>query len=108
MQRSFFIANKDAERAEADQRDVLHALVPTTGDSDAIGKFFYEKTRALLAGRSFVLADANILNVDILDVLKAVPLHWIMSEVVSELPIEPRARELMISAAGSSPQAQGG
>ncbi|VDB91968.1 unnamed protein product [Peniophora sp. CBMAI 1063] len=80
--KGFFIANKDAGRAEADQRSVLHALVPTPGDSDAIGKFFYEKTRALLSGRSFVLADANILNVDVLDVLKAVPLHWIMSDVL--------------------------
>ena len=79
----FFIANNDAQRADADQSEVRRALIPTTDDSDVIGKFFHEKTRSLLSSRSFVLADKEVLNVDILDVLKAVPLHWVMSEVVS-------------------------
>ncbi|KZV63573.1 linoleate diol synthase [Peniophora sp. CONT] len=85
--KGFFIANNDAERADVDQREVLRALIPTTTDSDTIGKFFYDKTRSLLSGRAFVLADEKILNIDILAVLKAVPLHWVMSEVLG-LPLK--------------------
>lgn len=79
----YFTGNISAERADGGQHEFSHSIILKGEDSDAISKFFYDKTRSLLSERSFVLADKEVLNVDVLDIIKAVPLHWVMSHVVS-------------------------
>ncbi|KAI0059711.1 linoleate diol synthase [Artomyces pyxidatus] len=78
----FFIAAEDLARGERDQQSVLRALGGTTGDYDDIAEYFYGKTRALIASKSYTLADKNVRNVDIVrDVLRYIPLHWAATEL---------------------------
>ncbi|TFY76746.1 hypothetical protein EWM64_g7266 [Hericium alpestre] len=78
----FFIACEDAERAGRDQREVLRALLPADDSADKIGAYFYEKTRELIAEKSFTLSDRGKRHVDIArDVLRYLPLHWVATEL---------------------------
>ena len=52
-------------------------------ETDRIAHYFYEKTRELIALKSYSLADKDIKFVDIIrDVLRYVPLHWAATDLV--------------------------
>ncbi|KAA1469100.1 linoleate diol synthase, partial [Dentipellis sp. KUC8613] len=78
----FFIAAEDVERGEREQREVLRVLAATPEAEDKIAQYFYDKTRALVAEKSYTLADKGTKNVDIVrDVLRYLPLHWVATEL---------------------------
>jgi linoleate 10R-lipoxygenase len=82
--RSFFVATNDAERAERDQRELLRSLIPTPAAAEELIQYFYQQTRDLIQTKSFSMTGAGKLNVDVVqDVLKYVPVHWVMTEIVS-------------------------
>jgi linoleate 10R-lipoxygenase len=85
-QTSFYIASSDVERSERDQREVQGLIAPTNEAASAIAGFFHSKTRELLKTKSYVLKGVEKRNVDVVqDVLKYVPLHWVMTEIVSSV-----------------------
>ncbi|KAI0046507.1 linoleate diol synthase [Auriscalpium vulgare] len=78
----FFLAATDPARGERDQREVLRTLTSAPGATDRIAQYFYQKTRDLLATKSYTLSDKNVKSVDIAkDVLRYLPLHWAATEL---------------------------
>ncbi|KAI0059735.1 linoleate diol synthase [Artomyces pyxidatus] len=78
----FFLAAADPMRGERDRQAVLGLLLDTSGGADRISQYFYEKTRALIASKSYTLTNKKIRNIDIVkDVLRCVPLHWAATEL---------------------------
>jgi hypothetical protein len=80
---SFFLATDDRERGERDRRAILRAVADTPEQVDAAGQYFYEMTRTLIDRRSYSLVGGKVKSIDIVrDVLKAVPIHWVATQVV--------------------------
>jgi linoleate 10R-lipoxygenase len=81
---SFFLASQDIARGEKEQRELIGALAGTPESAKKIGQYFYDKTKELVAARSFKLVGGKVGNVDIVrDVLNFVSLHWAATELVS-------------------------
>jgi hypothetical protein len=80
----FFLASADAAQGEKQQREVLGALLHSPEAADSIGRFFFDKTRELVAAASYSQVGGKTSSVDIVrDVLKYVPLYWAATELVS-------------------------
>ncbi|KDQ61436.1 hypothetical protein JAAARDRAFT_203950 [Jaapia argillacea MUCL 33604] len=78
----FYLASSDPVRSAREQRDVLRALGDTAQATDRIAQFFYQKTKELITTRSYALVGGKTKCIDIVgDVLKAVPLQWVASEI---------------------------
>ena len=81
----FFLATSAPERGEREQRQTLKALAETPEQVDAITKFFYESTKALIAKESYKLVGGKRSGLDIVrDVFRVVPIQWVATQVVSE------------------------
>ena len=79
----FFLATDSPERGERERRRILGALAETHEQVDAITKFFYENTKALIAKHSYksVGGKQSALNV-VRDVFRVVPIQWVAIQVV--------------------------
>jgi linoleate 10R-lipoxygenase len=83
MHSRFYIASEDVDRAERERRAMINALVGAPGALNKLTKYFYDKTRSLIAEETWTTVGATTKNVNIVrDVLKHVPIHW-AAEVVS-------------------------
>ena len=81
----FFLATSAPERGEREQRQALKALTETPEQVDAITKFFYESTKALIAKESYSLVGGKRSGLDIVrDVFRVVPIQWVATKVVTE------------------------
>ena len=81
----FFLATDAPERGEREQKQVFKALAETPEQVDAITKFFYENTKALIAKESYKLVGGKQSALDIVrDVFRVVPIQWVATQVVSE------------------------
>ena len=81
----FFLATDTPERGEREQRQILKALAETPEQVDAITKFFYENTKALIAKESYKLVGNKQSALDIVrDVFRVVPIQWVATQVVSD------------------------
>ena len=79
----FFLATNSPEQGEKEQSQMLKALAETPEQVEAIGNFFYENTKALIAKESYQLVggEHSALNV-VRDVFKVVPIQWVATQVV--------------------------
>ena len=83
----FFLASNNEADSQRDQREVLRVM-GAPEETDQIAHFFYEKTRELIALKSYSLTDKNVKFVDVVrDVLRYVPLHWAATELVCEVEV---------------------
>jgi len=81
----FFLSTDTPERGEREQRQVFKALADTPEKVDAITKFFYENSKALIAKESYRFVDGKRSGLDIVrDVFRVVPIQWVATQVVSE------------------------
>jgi linoleate 10R-lipoxygenase len=81
----FFLATDAPERGEREQRSIFKALAETPEQVEAITKFFYETTKALIAKESYKLVGGQKSALDIVrDVFRVVPIQWVASQVVSK------------------------
>ncbi|KIP10018.1 hypothetical protein PHLGIDRAFT_101881 [Phlebiopsis gigantea 11061_1 CR5-6] len=73
----FFLASRDAGRAQREQRAMVAALTAAPGSADAIAQFFYDKTRETVVAEAWTLVNQTVKSVDIVrDVLRYLPLYW--------------------------------
>ena len=80
----FFLATDAPDRGEREQRQVFKALAETAEQVDAITKFFYEYTKAVISKESYKLVGGKKSALDIVrDVFRVVPIQWVATEVVS-------------------------
>ena len=78
----FFLATDAPERGEREQRQIFKALAETEEQVDEITRFFYEKTKALIAENSYDLVGGKTRALDIVrDVFRVVPIQWVASLV---------------------------
>ena len=81
----FFLATSAPESGEREQRQMLKALAETPEQVEAITKFFYQTTKALIAKDSYKLVGGKRSGLDIVrDVFRVVPIRWVATQVVSE------------------------
>jgi len=81
----FFLATDAPERGEREQRQLFKALAETPEQVDAITKFFYESTKALITKESYKFVGGKKSGLDIVrDVFRVVPVQWVATQVVSE------------------------
>lgn len=64
------------------QKEFIGALAPSPEAIEKIGQYFYKKTAELISTVSCPLINSNTRSVNIVDVLKLVPVHWAASEIV--------------------------
>jgi hypothetical protein len=78
------LASDNVDRAAREQQSILRALANTPEQFEATSKFFYETTKKLIARHSYTLIGGKTNSIDIVrDVLKAVPVQWVATQVVS-------------------------
>jgi hypothetical protein len=81
----FFLATDAPERGEREQRQMFKALAETPEQVDAITKFFYENTKALIAKDSYKLVGGKRSALDIVrDVFRVVTIQWVATQIVRE------------------------
>lgn len=66
------------------------------GSVDRVAQAFGIKTQEIIARESYFLSGRKTKNVDISDVLKAVPIQWVATEIVSHTSISFLCRELKL------------
>ena len=64
------------------QKEFTSALVPSPEAIEKIGQYFYKKTSELISAGSYSLIHKDTKGVNIVDVLKLVPIYWAASEIV--------------------------
>ncbi|KAF9650781.1 heme peroxidase [Thelephora ganbajun] len=78
----FFLATDAPERGEREQRQLFKALAETSEQADAITKFFYDTTKALIAKQSYKFIGVERSALDIVrDVFRVVPVQWVATQV---------------------------
>lgn len=74
----FFSASAEGAKV---QKEFISALSPPEA-IEKIGQYFYKKTTEFVLAGSCPLIHSNTKSVNIVDVLKLVPIHWAASEIV--------------------------
>lgn len=64
------------------QKEFISALAPSPEAIEKIGQYFYKKTAELVSVGSYSLINTNTKSVNIVNVLKLVPIYWAASEIV--------------------------
>jgi cytochrome P450 len=78
----FFLATDSPERGERERKQIFKALAEAPEQVDAITKFFYENTKALIAKNSYKLVGGKQSALDVVrDVFRVVPIQWVAEQV---------------------------